>query len=316
MPNKWTEDSSKHFIAGGFAGIIEVCIAHPFDCMKTRVQIGQYNRIIECIKSTIKNEGFSGFYKGLWPPLIIETPKRAIKFTSFDFFRRAFCAADQYLPEWTRFSLAGLFTGLTEALLVCPFEVVKVRLQSELNIPLSMQKSWNSIALQIIRERGFGTNGLYLGVGPNLWRHGVWNSCYFGIYHNLRSFLSNPFSTENDQKIGLSFRFSIASFSAIIANLANIPFDVAKSRIQGPQPSKDRYYFTTWQTISLVQQHQGFFSIYRSLSPLAFIFGLGGGLMLVTYENIYSWLCLNQKEKNEKQIVSTCLSTPPAADIL
>jgi len=39
-------------------------------------------------------------------------------------------------------------------------------------------------------------------------------------------------------------------------------------------------------------------------------------LMLVTYENIYSWLCLNQKEKNEKQIVSTCLSTPPAADIL
>uniref|UniRef100_A0A914NSF8 Uncharacterized protein n=1 Tax=Meloidogyne incognita TaxID=6306 RepID=A0A914NSF8_MELIC len=65
--------------------------------MKTRVQIGQYNRIIECIKSTIKNEGFSG----LWPPLIIETPKRAIKFTSFDFFRRAFCAADQYLPEWT-----------------------------------------------------------------------------------------------------------------------------------------------------------------------------------------------------------------------
>uniref|UniRef100_A0A915NCW4 Mitochondrial 2-oxodicarboxylate carrier n=1 Tax=Meloidogyne javanica TaxID=6303 RepID=A0A915NCW4_MELJA len=266
MPNKWTEDSSKHFIAGGLAGIIEVCIAHPFDCMKTRVQIG------------------------LWPPLIIETPKRAIKFTSFDFFRRAFCAADQYLPEWTvGFSLAGLFTGLTEALLVCPFEVVKVRLQSELNIPRSMQKSWNSIALQIIRERGFGTNGLYLGVGPNLWRHGVWNSCYFGIYHNLRSFLSNPFSTENDQKIGLSFR---------------------------PQPSKDRYYFTTWQTISLVQQHQGFLSIYRSLSPLAFIFGLGGGLMLVTYESIYSWLCFNQKEKNEKQIVSNCLSTPPAADIL
>ncbi|KAF7625923.1 hypothetical protein Mgra_00009893 [Meloidogyne graminicola] len=302
----WINDGRKHFIAGGLAGVIEVCIAHPFDCMKTRVQIGQYNSIFECIKCTIKNEGFSGFYKGLWPPLIIETPKRAIKFTSFDFFRRVFCAADNYLPEWTRFSIAGLFTGLTEAVLVCPFEVVKVRLQSELNIPLSIKKSWNSITMQIIRENGLGTNGLYLGIGPNLWRQGIWNSCYFGIYHNLKLSLYNSFSNGKESEVGLSFRYSIASFSAILANLANIPFDVAKSRIQGPQPFKDRQYFTTWQTIVSVQQKQGFLSIYRSLSPLAFIFGLGGGLMLITYESIYSWLCHNQK-RNDR-----CLKTPSA----
>ncbi|KAI3409820.1 hypothetical protein GPALN_006195 [Globodera pallida] len=282
------KDSGRHFTAGGIAGMIEVCFAHPFDCMKTRLQIGQFRGFGDCARRTLRNEGPSGFYKGLLPPLIIETPKRAIKFMAFDWYWR-FLRSDT-LPTWMRYSMSGLFTGLTEAVLVCPFEVVKVRLQSELNTPLAQQKSSATVAREIARSNGWGTEGLYRGIGANLWRHGVWNSCYFGIYHNLRILFCSPKQHEHDDRLGLATRLLIASLSAIIANLANIPFDVAKSRIQGPQPATGRIYFRTWQSILLVQRQHGFRSVYRALLPFAFIFGPGGGMMLVVYEGIYEWL--------------------------
>jgi solute carrier family 25 (mitochondrial 2-oxodicarboxylate transporter), member 21 len=42
------------------------------------------------------------------------------------------------------------------------------------------------VAREILHQNGWGRNGLFLGIGANLWRHGIWNCCYFGIYHNLR----------------------------------------------------------------------------------------------------------------------------------
>ena len=134
------------------------------------------------------------------------------------------------------------------------------------------------MAREILRQNGWGRNGLFLGIGANLCRHGIWNCCYFGIYHNLRFFPTHiqiysfyvrtlicpehrPKEGQNEGR--LPIRLTIASLSAIIANLANIPFDVAKSRIQGPQPKNGRIYYSTWQTISLVQRQHGFSTIYR-----------------------------------------------------
>ncbi|KAL3085027.1 hypothetical protein niasHS_010096 [Heterodera schachtii] len=287
------KDSGRHFVSGGIAGMAEVCFAHPFDCMKTRLQIGQFHGILDCARRTLLKEGPSGFYKGLLPPLVIETPKRALKFMAFDRYWRVL--RSDALPTWLHYSMSGLFTGLTEAVLVCPFEVVKVRLQSELNTPFSQQKSSATVAREIVHSNGWGTEGLYRGIGANLWRHGVWNSCYFGIYHNLRIFLcsssrNSQSSADRLETASLTMRLTIASLSAIVANLANIPFDVAKSRIQGPQPTTGRLYFSTWQSIGLLQRQHGFCSIYRMLFPFAFIFGPGGGMMLVIYEGIYEWL--------------------------
>lgn len=43
-----------------------------------------------------------------------------------------------------------------------------------------------------------------------------------------------------------------------LASIANIPFDVAKSRIQGPQPNpSSRKYFGCLQSIALVYKEEG-----------------------------------------------------------
>lgn len=84
--------------AGGTAGFIEVSIMHPLDLVKTRLQIQskhvedplkQYHGIRDCVRKMYAREGFLAFYKGIVPPMIVETPKRATK-VSIDLHLRPF----------------------------------------------------------------------------------------------------------------------------------------------------------------------------------------------------------------------------------
>uniref|UniRef100_A0A1Y1JV98 Mitochondrial 2-oxodicarboxylate carrier n=1 Tax=Photinus pyralis TaxID=7054 RepID=A0A1Y1JV98_PHOPY len=77
--------------AGGSAGFVEVCIMHPLDLIKTRLQIqsgkptgkvsdpNRYSGIFDCIRKMYKYEGLTSFWKGIIPPILAETPKRAVK---------------------------------------------------------------------------------------------------------------------------------------------------------------------------------------------------------------------------------------------
>nr|CAD2175888.1 unnamed protein product [Meloidogyne enterolobii] len=292
------KEGGRQLVAGGTAGMIEVCLMHPLDLVKTRLQIGggHYKGLLDCFGQIIRKEGPLGFYKGILPPILAETPKRAIKFATFDQYKSLLEPLQEFqVPLYARLSLAGLMSGITEAFVICPFEAVKVRLQSEMNVSLTQQKSAVTMAKEIIKTNGLGTNGLYLGLGATLWRHGVWNLFYFGLYHNLKTLIiSSPTQQSSSQtnssgsvllKLGLGF------ISGSIASIANIPFDVAKSRIQGPQPKgKSRTYITTWQTISLIKREEGIAALYRGLLPKVMRLGPGGGIMLVVYETVYEFL--------------------------
>lgn len=65
---------------------------HPLDLIKTRLQLQSssvpkgkiddphhYTGIVDCFSKMYRNEGFGAFYKGILPPILAETPKRAIK---------------------------------------------------------------------------------------------------------------------------------------------------------------------------------------------------------------------------------------------
>lgn len=61
---------------------------HPLDLIKTRLQIQSgknindphyYSGILDCFKKMYVNEGLGSFWKGIVPPILAETPKRAVK---------------------------------------------------------------------------------------------------------------------------------------------------------------------------------------------------------------------------------------------
>ncbi|KAK5971289.1 Mitochondrial 2-oxodicarboxylate carrier [Trichostrongylus colubriformis] len=262
------KDGARQLIAGGSAGFVEVCMLHPLDLVKTRLQVAQHDKgMIDCVLKTFRNEGYLGFYKGILPPLVSLTPKRAVKFFAFEQYKKLFSRPD--VPPSISFSVAGLFVGFTEGLVMCPFEVVKVRLQAEREVPLMKQKSSAAMAREIIRADGMGSNGLYRGFNACFWMHGVWNMVYFGFYYSLKTMLP-------------SAEVCISSVSIFFT-----PF----IEREGPQPDPSvRKYGSTMQTFELVYKEEGLGALYKGLVPKVMRLGPGGAIMLVVYEHVYDWL--------------------------
>ncbi|XP_076442660.1 mitochondrial 2-oxodicarboxylate carrier-like [Babylonia areolata] len=287
--------AAMQFVAGGCAGFVEVSIMHPLDLIKTRFQIQRgpgdphhYTSIVDCVRKMYHHEGPFSFYKGILPPLLAETPKRATKFFTFERYKSAF-GHGGYISQPVVLTLAGLFAGMTEAVVINPFEVVKVKLQSE-RLHLSEQKSTIQTAREIVARDGLGLRGLNKGLTSTLGRHGVFNMIYFSFYHNVKSIVPEV----KDTTLDFFRRFLIGLCAGTVASVVNIPFDVAKSRIQGPQPVAGQIkYRSCLQTMALVYREEGYFALYKGLLPKILRLGPGGAIMLLVYEVAFDWMKTN-----------------------
>uniref|UniRef100_A0A4W5PWU8 Mitochondrial 2-oxodicarboxylate carrier n=1 Tax=Hucho hucho TaxID=62062 RepID=A0A4W5PWU8_9TELE len=247
-----------------------------------------YKSLVDCFRTVLRNEGIYGFYKGILPPILAETPKRAVKFFTFEQYKKLLSLTG--LSAGLALSVAGLGSGLTEALVVNPFEVVKVGLQANRD-SFQVQPSTFAQARNIINADGFGLRGLNKGLTSTLGRHGVFNMIYFGFYFNVK----DAIPASQDPTLEFLRKFAIGLASGTISSCVNIPFDVAKSRIQAPQPIPGEIkYRTCFQTMGLVYREEGIIicSIVFISTPRCLLL-LGGAVMLLVYEYVSGWLNKN-----------------------
>ncbi|KAI4463392.1 mitochondrial 2-oxodicarboxylate carrier [Holotrichia oblita] len=295
-PRNVLKEAGLQITAGGSAGFVEVSIMHPLDLIKTRLQIQRnkggspndprvYNGIWDCFRKMYRHEGLFSFWKGILPPILAETPKRAVKFFTFEQYKALFLFGSPHATPMT-FSLAGLGAGVTEAILVNPFEVVKVTLQANMATTKELPSTW-AVTRQIVNENGLGLKGLNKGITATIARNGSFNMIYFGFYHSVKGYFpefQDPVY-EFLRKVGIGFT------AGTLASCFNIPFDVAKSRIQGPQPIPNQVkYRTTLRSMALVYKEEGFLALYKGLLPKVLRLGPGGAIMLVVYDYMYQFL--------------------------
>merc|ERR1711872_363359 len=138
----------KGIIAGGITGGIEICITYPTEYVKTQLQLdeklGKYKGIVDCGKQTVREHGVRGLYRGLSVLLYGSIPKSAVRFGSFEQFKKHAVDEKGNLSAISRL-LCGLGAGVSEAILaVTPMETVKV-------------KSSQTSAQQIHNSRGLPT---------------------------------------------------------------------------------------------------------------------------------------------------------------
>lgn len=135
------------FSAGAIAGVSEICMMYPLDglstlyiilVIKTRLQLETTrasHSIFSIIRGIIKNEGVLRLYRGILPPIFVEAPKRATKFAANEQFSRLYKQIFKVNnPTMGLALLTGVSAGLTEACIVVPFELVKIRLQDKANV--------------------------------------------------------------------------------------------------------------------------------------------------------------------------------------
>ena len=90
--------------------------------------------------------------------------------------------------------------------------------------------SFRSVAREIIKDDGIGRNGLLgKGITGTMGRNGFFNMIYFGFYHTMKNWLP----ASSDSRLEFCRKVMLGLTAGTLGCCVNIPFDVAKSRIQG-----------------------------------------------------------------------------------
>lgn len=277
------------FAAGAVAGVSEILVMYPLDVVKTRVQLqtgtgvggDHYNGMVDCFRKIIRNEGFGRLYRGIQAPILMEAPKRATKFAANDewgkVYRNLFGMTKMNQPLSV---LTGATAGATEAFIVVPFELVKIRLQDKAQA--HKYSGMVDCVQKIVRQEGALT--LYQGLESTLWRHIVWNAGYFMTVFYFREKLPPA----KDRKGQILNDLTSGTLGGILGTVLNTPFDVVKSRIQNSQKSATgaMKYNWAWPALGTVAREEGFGALYKGFLPKVLRLGPGGGILLVVFTGV------------------------------
>ncbi|KAF4580704.1 hypothetical protein EYR38_010396 [Pleurotus pulmonarius] len=269
-----------NFAAGAIAGISEILTFYPLDVVKTRMQLdtGKTTQgLVGTFKSIVKEEGAGRLYRGLVPPLLLEAPKRAVKFAANDFWGKTYlqlsgkAKMDQQLSV-----LTGCTAGATESFVVVPFELVKIRLQDK----TSTYKGPMDVVKQVVAKDGL--LGLYAGMEATFWRHVWWNGGYFGSIFQVRALLPKA----ETQQAQLTNNLISGTIGGFMGTVINTPFDVVKSRIQGTPrtPGIVPKYNWTYPALVTIFREEGPAALYKGFVPKVLRLAPGGGVLLLVVE--------------------------------
>lgn len=176
--------------------------------------------------------------------------------------------------------LTGATAGATEAFVVVPFELVKIRLQDKAQA--SKYNGMIDCVQKIIRTEGPLT--LYQGLESTIWRHVLWNAGYFGCIFQVRSLLPKA----ETKKAQILNDLTSGAIGGTVGTILNTPMDVVKSRIQnspkiaGTVPK----YNWAWPALGTVMKEEGFGALYKGFLPKVLRLGPGGGILLVVFTGV------------------------------
>ncbi|WFD18201.1 hypothetical protein MCAP1_000400 [Malassezia caprae] len=277
-------------VSGATAGVVELMCLYPLDVVKTRLQLQRssaggaapYRGVIHTLGRIARDEGPGALYRGIGPLLLLEAPKRAIKFGANDFWGKVF---RPLFPgrgtNATHALLTGCTAGATESLVVVPFELVKIRLQDRAQTHL--YRGPMDVVRKIVAESGWA--GLFRGLPATMVRHILWNGGYFGSIPLIRSYLRPP-TNKRERMQNMLFSGTLGGF---IGTVLNTPADVVKTRIQNTSagPGQQKYRGIV-HGFARILREEGPAALYKGFLPKVVRLAPGGGLLLFVVESINS----------------------------
>ncbi|KAL0477368.1 mcfT [Acrasis kona] len=280
---------SHHIIAGAIAGTSEILVMYPLDVVKTRAQLSTGTAkalpIFGTMKSIVKEHGIGRLYRGILPPILMEAPKRAVKFSSNETYKGWFSRNGKLYQSGAIAS--GMMAGVTEAFVVVPFELVKIRLQAKENAGLYLNTA--DAIKKIMKNEG--PLAFYKGLESTIWRNAWWNGGYFGLIYYLKN-TALPKANNETQEF---FRNFISGAAAgTFGTMLNTPSDVVKTRIQNQyatlKPGDVPKYNWTYPSMALIYKEEGVKALYKGFWPKVLRLGPGGGILLVVFDYVTNFL--------------------------
>ncbi|PIN05907.1 Mitochondrial carrier protein [Handroanthus impetiginosus] len=225
----------KEFVAGGVGGIAGVLAGHPLDTLRVWQQHSGKGSALAILRRAIATEGPSALYRGMVAPLASVTFQNAIIFQTYAILSRAFDKNTKVddPPSYKGIALGGISTGAVQSLILCPVELVKIRLQLQ-NIannktnPSSSQMGPSNVVRTIIRVEGY--RGIFRGLVITVLRDAPAHGVYFWTYEYMREQL-HPGCRKNGQET-FGTMLLAGGLAGVTSWISCYPLDVLKTRIQ------------------------------------------------------------------------------------
>ncbi|KAF2742623.1 mitochondrial carrier [Sporormia fimetaria CBS 119925] len=296
-------EALKDVVCGSTAGIVGKYIEYPFDTVKVRLQSQpdhlplRYTGPLDCIKQSLRQDGFLGIYRGISAPLVGAAVENACLFFSYRVTQDLLRASNLYpslktapdadLP-YSALLLSGGVAGALTSLFLTPIELVKCKMQVPLTSPSGhLQKpTIPGIISSIYRHQGL--LGYWHGQLGTFYRETGGGVAWFGGYEGTKllfrhfspsvSSLGRPLS---DDELGVSARMAAGAAAGVCYNFLFYPADTIKSRMQTEDVRQVTGEKTTFSSVGRkIWKQYGVKGLYRgcgitcarSVPSSAFIF--------------------------------------------
>ncbi|KAA1468697.1 mitochondrial carrier [Dentipellis sp. KUC8613] len=258
-------------LAGVGSGLTKVAVGHGFDTVKTRLQCsppGTYRGAVDCLLKTIRNESVFALYKGVTPPAVGWAAIDSILLGSLHNYRllllrngmsESVPGTDIKRLTLTAHGIAGLFAGLTSAFLATPMELLKVKLQLQLQkLPSERQfKGPIDCARQVVRAHGI--KGLWSALPASL----IYRSNFFWMFLSFEA-LMRTFARMEGTRLEMSTghaNFLSGGLCSLVYWVMAIPADNVKNRIMAtPLDLQPPSFRTTVRNVYAVSGPKGFYA--------------------------------------------------------
>ena len=254
----------KSILSGGIAGGIEICCTFPTEYVKTQLQLQdklkpQYSGVMDCVKKTVRTNGFFGLYTGLSSLFYLSIPKTAIRFFAYETCKNFLLGDDVELTRGKTL-LAGLGAGVTEAILiVTPMETIKVKFINDQTSGKPRFRNFAHGVSTIVKETGI--SGIYKGLFPTILKQGSNQAIRFLNYNEFKSFFTD---NREDKKLKVHESMIAGAVAGAGSVFGNTPLDVVKTKMQGLEASK---YRNSLHCVKEIFKNDGIRGFYKGTLP-------------------------------------------------
>lgn len=231
-------------VAGTLAGVFSRVCTHPIgnitihtctekqqDTIKTRMQARTYEVNNSNIVSAIRSEGWRGLYRGFGVckyvnleivnlhlvATVLSIPALSVYLTTYDNVKYSLFSYYPSLSEWKVHLVSGLGAEALSGVLWTPMEVIKQRLQIQINDKnVKYSSSVNAIKSVYYNE---GIMGFFKGYGMQLGVFGPFSMLNFVLYEYFKSL-------QDKNNLTFGYLLSTSLIAASVSSIATTPLGI------------------------------------------------------------------------------------------
>ncbi|KAJ5998629.1 mitochondrial phosphate carrier protein [Penicillium sp. IBT 35674x] len=281
--------SPKYYAACTFGGLLACGLTHtavtPLDLIKCRRQVDPklYKSNVQAYTKIRAAEGLGGVFTGWRPTFFGYSAQGAFKYGGYEYFKKFYSdlvgqeRATKY--KTSLYLIASASAELIADVALCPFESVKVRMQT--TIPPDIKGTFSGISGVVAKE---GVAGLYKGLYPLWGRQIPYTMMKFASFETIVEMIYRSLpghKSDYNKGAQTAVAFSAGYLAGILCAVVSHPADVMVSKLNANRQAGEAF----GAAMSRIYGDIGLRGLWNGLPVRIVMIGTLTGLQWMIYDS-------------------------------